>query len=66
MEEKRDFRFPRHIAYCGRFMTAKRIADCRGTIVCVYADDDLGVETSFTERDFKYQERYGHIERRTR
>lgn len=65
MDNKKDgFRFPRHIVYLGRLMTALRIARKHGLIVCVYEDDELRVRTSFTEIQFKFNERYGNIERR--
>ena len=63
-KEKEGFRFPRRIIFCGRFLTAKRIARRGNDIVCLYEDDELGVSTSFTEIQFKYNERYGYIERR--
>lgn len=65
MDNRKDgFRFPRHIVYLGRLMTALRIARKHGFIVCVYEDDELRVRTSFTEIQFKFNERYGNIERR--
>ena len=65
MKEKgKDFRFPRYIIYCGKFMTAKKIVKCRNGVACLYEDDELGVQTSFTANQFKYEEYYGNIERR--
>lgn len=65
MDNKKDgFRFPKHIVYLGRLMTALRISRKHGLIVCVYEDDELGVRTSFTATQFMFGERYGHIERR--
>lgn len=58
------FRFPRKIIYMGRFLTAKRIKAKDGVLMCLYEDDDLGIQTSFTETEFKYNERYGLIDRR--
>lgn len=57
------FRFPKKIIYMGRFMTAKRIKAKGDVVACLY-EDEFGLQTSFTERDFRYNELYGLIERR--
>ena len=64
-ENQKAFRFPRYIVYLGRLMTALRVTKKFGTIVCIYEDDELKVRTSFTENQFKYNEYYGYIERRS-
>ena len=65
MSESNHFRFPKYIVYMGRLMTAIRIAKKMGTIVCIYEDDELKIRTSFTENQFKFNEYYGNIERRS-
>ena len=66
MEERKDFKFPRYIVYCGRFLTAKKITKYKNTVACLYEDDELGTQTSFTANQFRFNEYYGHIERRAK
>lgn len=64
MLEQKQFRFPKHIIFMGRFMTADRIVKYNNGTACLYTDDELGIQTSFSENQFKFNEYYGNIERR--
>ena len=58
------FRFPKHIVYCGRFMTGIKLVRYKNSVACLYKDDELECEQTFSANEFKYNEHYGYIERR--
>lgn len=58
------FKFPKRIVFLGRFLTATKVVVKSGVRLCLYEDDEIGVQTSFSEIEFKYNEFYGLIERR--
>lgn len=45
-------------------MTGVRLVSCKNSVACLYKDDELGCEQTFSANEFEYNEYYGYIERR--